>query len=207
MTPIIGLTGGIGSGKSTVARHFASLGVPVVDTDEIAHALTAPGMPLVHSIARMLGPQYVQAEMTLDRAILRALIFSDAAARQQLEALMHPAIYAEAMTQLAKHDSQTDVNYQLLVVPLLFETNHYTAMLAQVVVVDCPEPLQIARVIARSAQHMTPSDVQAIMQAQLTREARLAKADFVILNDSSPSALMSKVRAIHEILNKHCRKS
>lgn len=214
--PIIGLTGGIGSGKSLAATQFASLGVPVVDTDRIAHALTAKNMPMVGKIAALFGQACLDLDGSLNRAALRQLVFSSDMARQELEALLHPAIHAEALKALATNAQFLNNNqtiegelpsYQLLVVPLLFETNHYADVVSQTIVIDCTEDLQIARVHARSGNKMTVTDVQAIIAAQLSRQARLAKADLVISNNDTPEALMLAVRATHTRLNKNCTKN
>lgn len=204
--PIIGLTGGIGSGKSLVASQFASLGVPVVDTDVISHALTATGMPMVANIAQFFGQAYLNQDASLNRAKLRTLVFSNAEARQQLEALMHPTIHAEALKLLHENAKHRSLAYQLLVVPLLFETSNYANVVNQTLVIDCAPALQIARVLARTGNTMTATDVEAVIKAQIAREARLEKADLVITNDGTPDALMAKVREIHAALSKDCIK-
>ncbi len=187
----VGLTGGIGSGKSTVAECFAALGVPVIDTDVVARQLTAPGSEALDAIRTAFGETVRQPDGTLDRAALRRLIFADAAARHQLEAILHPRIrqrVEQALSALA-------APYALLVIPLLVETGGYQDVLSRVLVVDCPEDLQIARVMARSG--LAQDEVKAILAAQATRAERLAAADDVIVNTASPEALCSEVTTLH----------
>jgi dephospho-CoA kinase len=187
----VGLTGGIGSGKSTVAECFAALGVPVIDTDVIARQLTEPGSEALDAIRTAFGETVMQPDGTLDRAALRRRVFADAAARHQLEALLHPRIrqaVGQALTALT-------APYALIVIPLLVETGSYRDVLSRVLVVDCPEALQIARVMARSG--LAPDEVNAILAAQATRAERLAAADDVIVNTASPEALRSEVATLH----------
>jgi dephospho-CoA kinase len=187
----VGLTGGIGSGKSTVAECFAALGVPVIDTDVIARQLTEPGSEALDAIRTAFGETVMQPDGTLDRAALRRRVFADAAARHQLEALLHPRIrqaVGQALTALT-------APYALIVIPLLVETGSYRDVLNRVLVVDCPEALQIARVMARSG--LAPDEVNAILAAQATRAERLAAADDVIVNTASPEALRSEVATLH----------
>lgn len=204
--PIVGLTGGIGSGKSLVASQFASLGVPIVDTDDIARALTQDGMPMVAQIAQLFGASYLNAHLQLNRAKLRQLVFSNHAARLSLEALMHPAIQSIALQQLQQNNHDLVHNYQLLVVPLLFETNHYADIISQSLVVDCTTDLQIARVLARHGNTMTVSDIEAVIAIQMSRQARIAKADVVITNSDTSEALMIKVQELHRLLSIDCTK-
>ena len=204
--PIVGLTGGIGSGKSLVASQFASLGVPIVDTDAIARALTEDGMPMVAKIAQLFGASYLNAHLQLNRAKLRQLVFSNHAARLSLEALMHPAIQSVALHQLQQNNHELVHNYQLLVVPLLFETNHYADIISQSLVVDCTTDLQIARVLARPGNTMSVTDIEAVIAIQMSRHGRIAKADLVITNDDTSEVLMLKVQKIHQFLSIHCSK-
>lgn len=188
----VGLTGGIGSGKSTVADLFGKLGVTIVDTDVIAHRITAPlgaAMPL---IAQTFGPSYVAADGSLDRARMRALIFSDDAARQQLEAITHPLIRAE--TDRERHAASGP--YVIVVVPLLVESGSWKMRVDRVLVVDCSVDTQIARVMRRNG--FTREQVQAIVERQATREQRLAAADDTVVNeDASLDALRADVDALH----------
>lgn len=204
--PIVGLTGGIGSGKSLVASQFASLGVPIVDTDNIARALTEDGMPMVAQIAELFGASYLNAHLQLNRAKLRQLVFSNNAARLSLEALMHPAIQSIALQQLQQNNHDLVHNYQLLVVPLLFETNHYDDIISQSLVVDCTTDLQITRVLARQGNTMTVPDIEAVIAIQMSRQARIARADVVIKNSDTSEALMFKVQELHRLLSIDCTK-
>ena len=187
----VGLTGGIGSGKSTVADLFAALGVPVIDTDVVARELTAPGGAALDAIRATFGEMVMQADGTLDRAALRRRVFSDAAARHQLEAILHPLIRQIVAERLATLTAP----YALVVIPLLVETGGYRDVLGRVLVVDCPEYLQVERVMARSG--LAQDEVNAILAAQAGRAARLAAADDVILNTASPEALRTQVATLH----------
>lgn len=189
---VVGLTGGIGSGKSTVAAAFAALGVPVIDTDVIARELTAPGGAALNAVRAAFGETVMQADGTLDRAALRRRVFTDTAARHQLEAILHPAIRQRVEQTLA----QLDACYVLLVIPLLVETGAYRDVLKRTLVVDCPETLQLARVMARSG--LSRDEVMAIVAAQATRAERLAVADDVILNTESPEDLRVEVASLHQ---------
>ena len=186
MTYVVGLTGGIGSGKSAVADAFAALGVDVTDTDRIAHALTAPGQPGHAAVLGAFGPAFACADGTLDRARLRRQVFDDAAARARLEAILHPLIREAARREIAAWTSP----YGLLVVPLLFERGNLSGV-DRVLVVDCPEDEQVRRVTARSG--LAAADVRAIMATQLERPARLARADDVLDNAGPPSAIAPQV--------------
>ena len=188
----VGLTGGIGSGKSTVADLFAELGVPVIDTDVISHQLTAPGAAALDAIRAAFGETVMRADGTLDRAALRRRVFSDSDARHRLEAILHPRIRQAVEQTLATLSAP----YALVVIPLLVETGGYQDVLNRVLVVDCPEDLQIARVMARSG--LAQDEVQAILAAQARRPARLAVADDVILNTVAPEALRTQVATLHQ---------
>ena len=188
----VGLTGGIGSGKSTVADLFAELGTPVIDTDAIARELTAPAGAALDAIHAAFGETVMQADGALDRAALRQRVFSDAAARRQLEAILHPRIRQIVAQTLATLTAP----YALIVIPLLVETGGYRDVLNRVLVVDCPEDLQVARVMARSG--LAQDDVEAILAAQAGRAARLAVADDVILNTASSEALRAQVATLHQ---------
>jgi len=188
----VGLTGGIGSGKSTVADCFAALGVPVIDTDVLARDLTAPGGGALDAIRAAFGDTVMQADRSLDRAALRRRVFADAGARRQLEAILHPRIRQAVELKLAALAG----SYALVVIPLLVETGGYRDLLNRVLVVDCPEALQIARVVARSG--LTPDEVKAILAAQASRAARLAAADDVIVNAASPESLPAQVATLHQ---------
>lgn len=174
----VGLTGGIGSGKSTVADLFAKRGVTLVDTDVIAHRITAPRGLAMPSIATEFGPSFVTTDGSLDRARMRALVFSDDNARKRLEAITHPLIRAETERQR----QQAPGPYVIVVVPLLVESGSWKTRVNRVLAVDCSVETQIARVMRRNA--FTREQVLAIIARQATREARLAAADDVIVNDN-----------------------
>jgi dephospho-CoA kinase len=188
----VGLTGGIGSGKSTVADCFAALGVPVIDTDVLARDLTARGGAALDAIRAAFGDTVMQADRSLDRAALRRRVFADADARRQLEAILHPRIRQAVELKLAALIAP----YALVVIPLLVETGGYRDLLKRVLVVDCPEELQIARVVARSG--LMPDEVKAILAAQASRAERLAAADDVIVNAASPESLPAQVATLHQ---------
>lgn len=192
---VIGLTGGIGSGKSTVAELFAELGVPVTDTDQIAHQLTAPGQPILKEIAAIFGTQVLTADGSLYRAALRAMVFSDEHARRTLEELLHPKIRAAVATAITGH-ANTPGGYQIIVVPLLVETGAYQQLIQRTLVVDCPEEMQIQRVMQRAK--LGETEIRAIMAAQCSREQRLAQADDVISNDNDMETLAKKVADLHK---------
>ena len=188
----VGLTGGIGSGKSTVAAMFAKLGVHVIDTDEIAHELTRPGGEAIAPIRAAFGAEAVAADGSLDRARMRRLAFGDAQARRRLEAILHPLIRAESSRRVERAASP----YAILVIPLLVESGVDRSRTARVLVVDCPEAEQLERVMRRS--DLPEVEVRAILASQATREQRLAAADDVIDNSSAPEALEGQVSRLHE---------
>ena len=188
----VGLTGGIGSGKSTVADCFAALGVPVIDTDVIARELTAPGGAALEAIRAVFGATVMQTDGTLDRAVLRRRVFADSAARHQLEAILHPRIRQGVAQKLATLTAP----YALIVIPLLVEAGGYRDVLNRVLVVDCPEAVQIARVMARSG--LAHGEIKAILAAQAGRAERLAVADDIIVNTVSLEALRAEVAALHQ---------
>jgi dephospho-CoA kinase len=190
MTLVVGLTGGIGSGKSAVADLFAAVGVPVVDTDALAHALTRPGQPGHAAVTAAFGPAVLAPDGTLDRAALRRAVFADPAARARLEAALHPLIRGEARQAIAAWTAP----WGLVVVPLLFERGGFDGVVDRTIVVDCPEDEQLHRVVARSG--LTAAEVRAIMATQLPRAERLARADDVIDNAGPRSALAPQVAAL-----------
>ena len=187
---IIGLTGGIGSGKTAVSDRFAALGVPVVDTDLISRQLVEPGQPLLKTIIREFGESYQDASGKLDRAALRRLIFSEPQARHKLESILHPAIRQEAERQLAR----VRADYAILVIPLLVE-NGADYPLDRILVVDTPESRQIERVMQRDGS--SRESVQDILNSQASRAQRLRLADDVIMNDADLSALNASVDKLH----------
>lgn len=189
---IVGLTGGIGSGKSAAADCFAAQGITVVDTDAIAHALTAPNGAAIPAIRRLFGEHMIAADGSMDRTSMRALVFSAPESRRQLEAILHPMIQEQSAQLCARASSP----YVILAVPLLIESGRYHERCTRICVVDCPEALQIERVGKRSG--LSPSQVMAIIQAQATRAQRLAVADDVIDNSGSVDDLQKQVDTLHE---------
>ena len=208
---IIGLTGGIGSGKSAVADLFAEHGAAVVDTDVIAHALTAPDGAAIAPIRAAFGDDVIAANGALDRAVMRQRVFADPALKAKLEAILHPMIRAESEAQCAKLgtqfgnqlDESSRVPYVVLVVPLLVEAGNYRQLVQRIVVVDCAEDIQVARVMARNGY--SANEVKAIMATQATREQRLAAADFVIDNSGDKAALQQQVEKLHRHLVESAR--
>ena len=192
---IVGLTGGIGSGKSTVAGRFADLGVAVVDTDAIAHELTGAGGAAMPAIKAAFGAAVVSAAGALDRAAMRRLAFADAGVRQRLEGILHPMIRREALARCERALSQQSP-YVMLAVPLLVESGVYRQHVRRVLVVDCDETVQIRRVMARSG--LPANEVRRIMSAQATRAERRAAADDIIDNSGDPAALIPQVEALHD---------
>jgi dephospho-CoA kinase len=188
----VGLTGGIGSGKSAVAGLFAGLGVGVVDTDEIAHELTRPGGEAIAPIRAAFGEQAIAKDGALDRAAMRKLAFGDARERNRLEAILHPIIRAESSRRLERAAGP----YAILVIPLLVESGVDRSRTPRVLVVDCPEASQLERVMRRSG--LPEAEVRAILAAQATRAQRLAAADDVIDNGGVPQALEGQVARLHE---------
>jgi dephospho-CoA kinase len=186
---VIGLTGGIGSGKTAVANAFAALGVPATDTDALAHALTAPGAPGYQAVLETFGSAFRGPNGTIDRAALRRHVFSDAAARARLESILHPLIRAAAQREVGEWTAP----YGLLVVPLLLERTGGTPV-DRVLVVDCPEDEQVRRVTARSG--LPPAEVRAIMATQLPRADRLARADDILDNAGAAEAIGPQVAAL-----------
>ena len=186
----VGLTGGVASGKSTVARHFAELGVPVIDADEIAHEMVEPGQPALAEIARQLGNSFITPEGRLDRRRLRKAVFADPELRRRLEAILHPAI-RETMLARAKRSTAP---YVLLVIPLLVESN-FVNLVDRVLVVDLPEQVQLRRLCQRDG--ITPDLARRMIAAQADRDGRLAIADDIIDNRGIPQALASEVARLH----------
>ncbi|MGH8751306.1 MAG: dephospho-CoA kinase [Burkholderiales bacterium] len=187
----VGLTGGIGSGKSSAARLFAERGAALIDADFIAHELTRPGRPALAAIRAEFGDSVFLPGGALDRAQLRRKVFADAQARKKLEALLHPLIRAQILKQLADCRSA----YALLVVPLLLETGSLREQVQRVLVVDCAEEQQIVRSMARSG--LSETEVRAIMATQIERAARLKLADDVLPNGGTPQQLEQHVDSLH----------
>jgi dephospho-CoA kinase len=187
----VGLTGGIGSGKSLVSKMFADLGVPVIDADDIAHELIKPGSPLIDNIINILGKDIIDSSGMLDRDKLRSLIFSDSESKEKLEAIMHPHVFDTINRKI----SEISAPYCILSIPLLVETNARD-MVDTVLVVDCPVSLQIERVSRRDG--VTSEDVQKIIQLQASRDSRILAADDVINNEGTIAELQQAVTALHE---------
>ena len=194
MNRVIGLTGGIGSGKSAAADVFASLGIPVVDTDAIAHELTRPGGAAIAGIRELFGDEAIAADGAMDRKKVRELVFSDPSAKRKLEGLLHPMIRAESQRRIAEGADRAP--YVVHVVPLLIESPDYRTRVQRVVVVDCDEAVQVERVQRRSG--LSADEVRRIIAAQVPRATRLAAADDVIDNSGSLSAIERQVRVLHE---------
>lgn len=187
---ILGLTGGIGSGKTAVADRFASLGVHVVDADQAARWVVGPGRPALQQIVERFGEEVLLQSGELDRAGLRQKVFADPAERQWLEKLLHPLIRAE----VARHLALAESPYAIMVSPLLVESGQYRQV-GRVLVVDVPELLQIARTTARD--QASEEQVRAILNAQAQREERLKHADDVLVNDRDLSWLGAEVERLH----------
>jgi dephospho-CoA kinase len=186
----VALTGGIASGKSTVAGLFAALGVPVIDTDQVARDVVAPGTPGLAAVVARFGPEVLDAQGRLDRARMRERVFADERARRDLEALLHPLI----REQVAERSRAAGGVYQIIVVPLLVETGT-AGNYDRVLVVDCDPALQRARLAVRDAA--PPAQIDAILAAQATRESRLARADDVLPNTGDLPALARCVADLH----------
>ena len=187
---VVGLTGGIGSGKSAAAAAFAALGAVVVDTDAIAHELTGPGGRAMPALVAAFGPEAAGADGSLDRARMRRAVFADPDARSRLEGILHPLIRSIS----AERCRQAASPYVILAVPLLVESGTYRDRCDRIAVVDCPEEVQMARVMARNG--MGRDEVAAIMAAQATRAARLAVADDLIANEAGLAELHARVAAL-----------
>jgi dephospho-CoA kinase len=187
----VGLTGGIGSGKSTVAELFAELGADVVDTDQIARALTGPGQAAVEEIARRFGPQYATADGALDRTRMGKLAFEDARAREDLESILHPPIRREAERRVANSTAP----YTILVVPLLFESGTYQTLVRRVLVVDSDQETRIERV--RRRNNLSRKEILAVIAAQIGQAERVRRADDVIRNDGDLASLAAQVTVLH----------
>jgi dephospho-CoA kinase len=187
----VGLTGGIGSGKSVASRMFGELGAAIVDTDEISRALTVPGGAAIAAIRESFGPEYIAADGGLDRARMRSLVFGDADAKRKLEGILHPRIRDRMRAAVTAAREP----YVIAVIPLLFETGVCLDLLQRVLVVDCEESEQVRRASSRSG--LSAQEVRAIMAAQLPRAERLKRADDVLRNDGSVEALRAPVSRLH----------
>ncbi len=191
MPYVVGLTGGVGSGKSAAAEEFARLGASVVDTDAIAHGLTRAGGAAIAAVRREFGDAFIAAHGAMDRERMRALVFDDPRAKRRLEALLHPMIRAESERRIAAAAGP----YVVHVVPLLIESPDYRERVARVLVVDCAEALQVERAQRRSA--LSAEAVRAIIRSQIPRADRLAAADDVLDNSGTFAALQKQVAQLH----------
>jgi len=192
----IGLTGGIGSGKTLVANMFADLGASVVDADEVARNLTAPGGEGIGPIRKEFGSQFIRPDGAMNRAMMREHVFSDARERLKLEAILHPLIRDVSLRQA----QEAKGDYVIFVNPLLVELPIWRGMGTRVLVVDCPEELQVSRVMRRN--NMSAEQVRAIMATQASREKRLSMADDVIENDHGIDEVARKVEYLHAAYKK-----
>ena len=192
MSFVVGLTGGIGSGKSAAADAFAGLGATVVDTDAIAHELTRSGGAAIPEVERIFGKDVIGESGAMDRRKVRARVFTDPVAKKALEALLHPLIREESRRRIAAAQGP----YVVHVVPLLVESSDYRGRVDRVLVIDCPEDVQVERVKARSG--LSDAEVRAIVASQATRAARLSAADDVIQNGGTIDALQKQVAAFHQ---------
>jgi dephospho-CoA kinase len=198
--PLIGLTGGIGSGKSEVAKRLAELGATVIDSDQIAHDITAPHGAAIAPIQARFGSGLLAADGSLDRPKMRQLVFKDPIALQSLEAITHPLIHAETLRQ-ASQAHENGALYLVFMVPLLVESGYWPQIIDHLLVVDCPPELQIARVMQRSK--LDRSQIEQIMSKQASREDRLAAADTILLNDGSLDKLIPQIDALHQWIIKN----
>ena len=197
--PLIGLTGGIGSGKTAVSNLLGELGAGIIDTDLISHEITAPGGNAIPLITKVFGADFIDPQGALNRAKMRALVFADPNSRQALEKITHPLIQQETAKK-AFELAKSGVPYLVFVVPLLIESGFWLKLIDYLVVVDCPEEIQIQRVMHRN--NMTRLDVENILKAQTSRKVRLAAANAVIENQGSLDKLKSEVLNLHQQLLK-----
>ena len=188
----VGLTGGIGSGKSAVATLLGELGASIIDTDAISHSLTAAGGGAMPAIETLFGSKYLTSDGALDRAAMRELVFSDQAARRQLESVLHPLIAQKTVAEA----NQAHGLYVIFVVPLRVESGRWKDRVDRILVVDCSEALQIERVTHRN--NLSAAQVQAIMATQVSRTQRLAAANDVVVNETSLEALRAEVEQLHQ---------
>ena len=196
MSFTLGLTGGIGSGKTAVADILGELGAALVDTDAIAHQLTAPGGKAIAALRAAFGDTVIGTDGAMDRAIMRRLAFTDPAAKSRLESIIHPLIRAESERRRAEAIAAGSP-YVVMVVPLLVESADYRRRVSRVLVVDCPEEVQVARVMARNG--LPREEVLRIMATQAKRADRLAAADDVIVNDKDMAELRRQVEVLHRL--------
>ena len=190
---IIGMTGGIGSGKTEATKLFTELGVPIVDVDIISHALTARGQATLKEIAQAFGQDILNDDGDLNRTALRKKVFANSEARKSLEDILHPAIFNKTLEALKKNASAP---YQILAIPLLFESDRYLEIISRSLVIDSPPEMQIARASKRDG--LLEADIQKIIEVQMSRTKRNSLADDLILNDGSIEELRQKIKQLHE---------
>ena len=200
MSKVVAVTGGIGSGKTEVCKCFSTLDVPVVDLDQIAHEMSTPGSTAMHAVRATFGDEMFEADGRLNRTKLRELVFAEPDALDQLNQIMHPAIRAEAMRQIELNSAHP---YVVLAIPLLVESRDDWQSVDHVLVIDCDEQTQLARVVQRS--QLSETMAQAMISAQSSREERLAIADSVIVNDQTLDNLQEKVLEFHKNFSKTCQ--
>jgi len=193
--PLIGLTGGIGSGKTAVSDLLAKLGAGIIDTDLIAHQITAPHGSAISPIEKQFGPDFIAADGALNRDKMRTLVFAKPEARKSLEAITHPLIRQESVRQ-ALQLSKQGVPYLVFVVPLLIESGFWMELIDRLVLVDCPKETQIQRVMQRS--NLSREELGRILAAQASREERLKHADVVIENQASLKDLEVEAQNLHQ---------
>ena len=193
--PLIGLTGGIGSGKTAVSDQLGKLGAGIIDTDVIAHQITAANGSAINPIREHFGPDYIDANGALDRSKMRTLVFNKPEAKKVLEAITHPLIRQETIQQ-AFQQAKNGVPYLVFVVPLLLESGTWLDLIDRLVVVDCPVETQISRVMQRN--NLPRAEVEKILRSQASREDRLAHADFVIENQGSLDQLIEEVNQLNQ---------
>jgi dephospho-CoA kinase len=189
----VGLTGGIGSGKTMVANMFGAKGAAVIDTDQIAHQLTSAGGTAISAIRTQFGEDFLTLDGAMDRAKMREHVFADPTAKKRLESILHPLIRSET----ARAAEQAHGDYLLFVVPLLVESGTWKDQVSRILVIDCPEELQVKRVVQRNG--LPESQVRAIIATQATREARRAVADDIILNDGDAALLVPEIDKLHSL--------
>ncbi len=190
---VVALTGGIGSGKSEAANVFAELGVPVTDVDAISHQLTAAQQSVMLDIEANFGKEYITPEGALNRLAMRELVFNDIVARNKLNAILHPAIFTEALNQLAQHKHAP---YQVLAIPLLFESPRYAPHINRILLIDCNEKIRIERVKKRS--QLSEFEIKKIIRTQTPRKKQLLLAHDVIENNENIEKLRDKILFIHQ---------
>ena len=191
MTFVVGLTGGIGCGKSSTSQFFSDLGIDVIDTDVIARQLTQPNGSAISLIQNTFGSSVITADGALDRNKMRDLVFANSELRHKLEQILHPLILKAVIRRI----KQSQAPYVIVVIPLLFETNDYNHLIQHILVIDCDEQQQLLRTMERS--NLSEQKVRSIMATQVTRETRIQKADDVILNNQDIEYLKAQILLLH----------